>query len=169
MNQVHEVLPSTNIAQHNREIIKPFVDTFTENLYRAFDKAAEKGVVLKEGISPETAEQIIAQVLFSIQANYQGNVYEDRNIFENTAYMLGNVIGYPTEIVATVMRKLPFAKHFIAGMNNGKVKANQHLVTLYLKVHSVGDKISSYLPTAGGKTQVTTATPTTGILQPTPA
>ena len=164
-NQPQATAKDVNIAEHNRTVMTPFVSQFTDNLYKALDKAAERGVVLKEGISPETAEQIISQVLFSIQADYQGDVYQDRNIFESTAFMLGTVVGYPVEMVSTVMRKLPFAAHFSAGMGNGRVKANTHLVALYSKINDIGDKMQDYLPKAESK-GVETTVPTHGALNP---
>jgi hypothetical protein len=125
---------AVSLAQNNREKIKPYIDTLVDKIYQHIDRLAEKGFELRDDMSQKRVDEIIAFVLEDIMQHYQGEVIQDRNMFESLAYYLGCTLGYPYEMICMALRKLPLSGHFVAGFQRGQCMANSHMASLKAKV-----------------------------------
>ena len=138
-------LAEKTIAESNREVMKPFVNSLTNRLLEEIDKAADKGIVLQKGLSSKQAEKILETVLSQIQQEYIGSIYEDRNILQSAAYFAGTALGYPRQAIRTVLRKLPLSDHFCAGLSNGGRVCDDHITRSISCLSAKKDRLSKML------------------------
>lgn len=82
----------------------------------------------------------------------------DRNFLEKGIYGIGYTVGYPLQMIKSVLGLLPGAQHFADGLENGEDKAKAHMLAVKQKAILMKIAIENKIRNSG-KDMTTVAEP----------